>query len=343
MPRRAKIVLVVAVLLAGLLVAWQFRKSPGEKSTAQSPAPTETAQQHGWDSQKSAPPLDLFAAPAPSHTETQTTDVDSPAVTGRLRLPAPHDGSAAAAASTAAPSSQTEKPADTLPDHTAPDHTATLPASKPAEAAVPELPANFSGTDHRDAKSPFDLQADSGSEQPAERTHKIVDGDSLASLAERYLGSANRAGEIFACNRDVLSDPELLPIGVRLRIPSGTAHPADKIAPPSGLTADATPSAAAPSTAVASNPVSPSQSSTETAKSAPLLEINSPGLLPLPPLGEHAHSPGRIYIVQAGDTLADIARKLCGDSRHIDALLQANREQLRSEQDLRPGMMLEAP
>jgi nucleoid-associated protein YgaU len=89
--------------------------------------------------------------------------------------------------------------------------------------------------------------------------------------------------------------------------------------------------------------VSPTPASTETVKSAPLLDINSPGLLPLPPLGEHAHSPGRVYIVQAGDTLSDIAQKLYGDSRHTDAILQANRAQLRSEQDLRPGMMLEAP
>ena len=51
------------------------------------------------------------------------------------------------------------------------------------------------------------------------RTHKIVDGDTLASLAERYLGSPQRAGEIYDANRDVLFDPQLLPIGVELTIP----------------------------------------------------------------------------------------------------------------------------
>lgn len=51
------------------------------------------------------------------------------------------------------------------------------------------------------------------------RTHKIVDGDTLAALAERYLGSSLRAGEIFEANRDVLFDPQLLPIGVELKIP----------------------------------------------------------------------------------------------------------------------------
>jgi phage tail protein X len=50
-------------------------------------------------------------------------------------------------------------------------------------------------------------------------THKIIDGDSLEQLAERYLGSASRAAELFEANRGVLARPELLPIGVELKIP----------------------------------------------------------------------------------------------------------------------------
>ncbi len=49
--------------------------------------------------------------------------------------------------------------------------------------------------------------------------HRIVDGDSLAGLAEKYLGSRERAEEIFAANRDVLPGREVLPLGVRLIIP----------------------------------------------------------------------------------------------------------------------------
>ena len=41
----------------------------------------------------------------------------------------------------------------------------------------------------------------------------------LAALALDYLGDARRAEEIFEANRQVLSDPELLPIGAKLRIP----------------------------------------------------------------------------------------------------------------------------
>jgi len=50
-------------------------------------------------------------------------------------------------------------------------------------------------------------------------THKIVDGDTLRALAERYLGDGDRYLEIYEANRDVLPSPEVLPIGVELTIP----------------------------------------------------------------------------------------------------------------------------
>ena len=53
----------------------------------------------------------------------------------------------------------------------------------------------------------------------AARTHRIADGDTLAALAARYLGSSERLMEIYEANRDLLSDPDVLPIGVELRIP----------------------------------------------------------------------------------------------------------------------------
>jgi len=51
------------------------------------------------------------------------------------------------------------------------------------------------------------------------RMHKVVDGDTLAALAERYLGSADRGREIYEANRGVLPGPGILPIGVELKIP----------------------------------------------------------------------------------------------------------------------------
>lgn len=56
------------------------------------------------------------------------------------------------------------------------------------------------------------------------RRHRVVDGDSLERLAERYLRDPGRSGEIFELNRDVLQQAELLPIGVELKIPPRATH-----------------------------------------------------------------------------------------------------------------------
>jgi nucleoid-associated protein YgaU len=55
------------------------------------------------------------------------------------------------------------------------------------------------------------------------RSHTIVDGDTLPALAERYLGSADRALEIYAANKNLLPGPDVLPIGVELQIPLAKA------------------------------------------------------------------------------------------------------------------------
>ncbi len=59
------------------------------------------------------------------------------------------------------------------------------------------------------------------------QTHEIVDGDTLTALAERYLGSSSRYMKIFEANQDVLSTPELLPIGTKLKIPPPASETKD--------------------------------------------------------------------------------------------------------------------
>ena len=49
--------------------------------------------------------------------------------------------------------------------------------------------------------------------------HVIANGDTLTRLAQRYLGDPNRYREIFELNRDVVQNPEILPLGVKLKIP----------------------------------------------------------------------------------------------------------------------------
>jgi nucleoid-associated protein YgaU len=66
---------------------------------------------------------------------------------------------------------------------------------------------------------PIDMMPAAARPADGPQTHKIVDGDTLEDLAARYLGSALRSAEIFQANRDLLSDPRLLPIGAELKIP----------------------------------------------------------------------------------------------------------------------------
>ncbi|GAB2593336.1 LysM peptidoglycan-binding domain-containing protein [Microlunatus antarcticus] len=67
---------------------------------------------------------------------------------------------------------------------------------------------------------PDDGRADDarrGDEAP--RTVRVRSGDTLTSVAERELGDAERWTELYRANRDQLSDPDDLPIGLSLRLP----------------------------------------------------------------------------------------------------------------------------
>lgn len=61
---------------------------------------------------------------------------------------------------------------------------------------------------------------------PRLRRHRLTDGDSLERLAERYLGNPARAAEIFDANRDLLPAADLLPLGRIIRIPPREADDA---------------------------------------------------------------------------------------------------------------------
>jgi nucleoid-associated protein YgaU len=96
---------------------------------------------------------------------------------------------------------------------------------KPAEGLTPppDLPKSYAAGSQQGTSrwgiSMGQVLPDTARSAPPALKHKIVDGDSLSSLAERYLGSADRATEIFEANREKLSDPRILPIGLELRIP----------------------------------------------------------------------------------------------------------------------------
>lgn len=59
----------------------------------------------------------------------------------------------------------------------------------------------------------------------AERTdlfgvHTVKSGETLSKIAKTYLGDASRYPEIFNANKDTLSNPDLIKVGQKLKIPA---------------------------------------------------------------------------------------------------------------------------
>ncbi|HVN44279.1 MAG TPA: LysM peptidoglycan-binding domain-containing protein [Steroidobacteraceae bacterium] len=54
---------------------------------------------------------------------------------------------------------------------------------------------------------------------PYTQTHVVQSGDTLSKIAEKYYGDAALYTKIFQANRDVLTDPNKIRPGQKLRIP----------------------------------------------------------------------------------------------------------------------------
>jgi nucleoid-associated protein YgaU len=104
---------------------------------------------------------------------------------------------------------------------------AAVPVSTTTEAVdfdapTPDLPDTFSREPvlHDTQPAPLADADQAPAQEDGPRKHRVRDGDTLAGLAERFLGDAKRADELLAANREQITDPELLPIGVELVIPA---------------------------------------------------------------------------------------------------------------------------
>jgi nucleoid-associated protein YgaU len=109
-------------------------------------------------------------------------------------------------------------------------------------APPPTLPVGFTTAENAALAAPAAYDAPNGAANqrlvspppwPASiigegaRMHVVVDGDSLERLANRYLDDPRRSREIYELNRELLSNPDLLPIGVELKIPDRGAQTFD--------------------------------------------------------------------------------------------------------------------
>ena len=63
------------------------------------------------------------------------------------------------------------------------------------------------------------VQSSTPQKTEEETIYVVQKGDTLSALAQRFYGKASLYMKIFEANRDVLSNPDLIKIGQKLRIP----------------------------------------------------------------------------------------------------------------------------
>ena len=189
--RAKKIMLVGLVLALGAGLAWPFRKSASDYLPEDESFTKE-------NQQEVAPAVSVDARTVnPKHTVAQMT-------------------------STADHSPKTPDPSEfDLESHPV---IVQQESRHPRREVVshPPPPSDAARAGRREARPVYDTSPpDRTSEAawPEEIVHIVRNGDTLEKLAERYLGDAGRALELFDLNREQLTNPHLLPIGAELRIP----------------------------------------------------------------------------------------------------------------------------
>ena len=116
------------------------------------------------------------------------------------------------------PASERDDVSDTTPDTKNSDQRA---ADLSNLAPPPALPVSFQPSSVSTPTSDWKPEGLTLAPRtpPKPRPYRLRDGDTLEKIAERLLGDPTRAAEIFQSNRDVLDRPDLLPVGLVIKLP----------------------------------------------------------------------------------------------------------------------------
>lgn len=179
------------------------------------------------------------------------------------------------------------------------------------------------------AASPMPPAPPAGDLVPA--TYVVRDGDDLTAISSRFYGHAGAATAVWEANRDVIPDPNLLPIGAELRLPPswtvGGPHrgaAGGAIEPPPGM--------AAPRVVAASQAPAGSEAWLGPNPAAAAAVASSP-----PRAG------GGTVRLAPGETLESLAVRFYGDRSAAWRIWEANRDRLRSPELAVAGMELRLP
>ena len=247
--------------------------------------------------------------------------------------------------------------------------TLNVPPPQLLDAQQPP-PLAVAWTAHEAARPPVPQTAPRTSFVPPK--YRVRDGDDLAGIAARFYGHPAAAASIWAANRDVISDPGLLPIGAQLALPpawsiaaarsdsaAGSAiEPAGGSVPTASMVAGSPPAAAVhpwltPDAGAASAPmqtppvhVAPVQAQPVHVAPVQAAAFRPAGVQQLqnhPAHGSPQGRPPRIVRVAPGESLVTIAQQFYGDAGMAQRIWEANRSRLRSPDLLVPGMELTLP
>jgi nucleoid-associated protein YgaU len=93
-----------------------------------------------------------------------------------------------------------------------------LRGAAPNQAIKNEVWTCIKAIDPAYADLTVDLPLDASLPVPA-RIHEVKSGETLSKLAKQYYGDPNKYPRIFEANRDQLSNPDLIKVGQKLKIP----------------------------------------------------------------------------------------------------------------------------
>jgi nucleoid-associated protein YgaU len=190
----------------------------------------------------------------------------------------------------------------------------------------------------------------------------VRDGDDLTGIALKVYGHAGAATAIWTANRDRLTDPQVLPIGLALRLPPSWMLPAAHAAAAGATGAAIEPtfttahSGERAGTGVAADPVrsaAPSgpepfwlQGGAAPSPSPSAILTAGPGHRSIPEATAVPSAPAQrpaTVRVGMGDSLESIAVRFYGDRAMASRIWLANRDRLRSPDLLVPGAELRLP
>lgn len=239
----------------------------------------------------------------------------------------------------------------------------------------PPLAVAWSAHDLREAGGPppsaFVAAAPAAVAMPS--IYTVRDGDDLTGIATRLYGHPGAAAAIWSANRDRLANPDLLPIGLQLRVPpawtvSALQHTGGNGGPPAiepgpavaaaedaarmrhpvgdGMAANAGGTVMPvdrPHPGWLGQPARPASPAFTTTAFSPVARADAGQPAAGSAFGGAAGQQPRSVRVAPGDTLVTLAERFYGDRAMAERIWLANRDRLRSPELLVPGTDLRLP